>query len=143
MPMFKFQVSNMPSTPVEKYSSSDDSTKMSTTPGSLQLSMSPGSCGSNASSKGNNTANNHRWHNRRRQRSAPRNQEKRPYHLPSHVSPPHDKPMTKNDIYFALDCEVSETMLKNGAQFNLSCTMYSHTNCVHFYLYFNSFRWLA
>ena len=23
------------------------------------------------------------------------------------TSPPHDKPMTKNDLYFALDCEVS------------------------------------
>lgn len=30
----------------------------------------------------------------------------RPYHSPTHVSPPHDKPMTKNDIYFALDCEM-------------------------------------
>lgn len=23
------------------------------------------------------------------------------------ASPPHDRPMTKNDLYFALDCEVS------------------------------------
>lgn len=36
----------------------------------------------------------------------PRNTEMRPYHSPNHVSPPHDRPMTKNDIYFALDCEV-------------------------------------
>jgi len=54
---------------------------------------------------------NNRWINnryRRRGRGAtPRNQEKRPYHSPNHISPPHDRPMTKNDIYFALDCEVS------------------------------------
>jgi hypothetical protein len=50
-------------------------------------------------------------HNRRRFRNkprnyGPRNTEMRPYHSPTHVSPPHDRPMTKNDIYFALDCEV-------------------------------------
>ena len=50
---------------------------------------------------------------RRRSRATSRNIEKRPYHSPSHVSPPHDKPMTKNDMYFALDCEVRRLVCQN------------------------------
>jgi len=63
----------------------------------------------------------------------PRNTEMRPYHSPNHVSPPHDRPMTKNDIYFALDCEVR-------LFFGLLCSPYhisyqsleSHIHCALF-----------
>lgn len=95
MRMFQFQLH--PLTPVEHYEYVDDNTVPSS-PSSSQ--SSPESC--DYPSKGGS-----RWQNGRRRGNAPRNIEQRPYHSPNHVSPPHDKPMTKNDIYFALDCEVS------------------------------------
>lgn len=98
MPLFRFQVQNAPSTPIEHDGSGDGSSTMPPTPTS-QLSSPTDSYES--APRGNN-----RWHNRPRRKGAPRNMEKRPYHSPTHVSPPHDAPMTKNDIYFALDCEV-------------------------------------
>ena len=128
MPLFKFhQVqNNAPSTPVESNSgSADDNTtnSMASTPSSHQSSPGGESCdlgggpssSPSSSSRGgttnnnNNNAGNSRLRRRlRRSRGVtPRNQEKRPYHSPNHISPPHDRPMTKNDIYFALDCEVS------------------------------------
>ena len=104
MPMFRIQLQNVPSTPVEQDASADDaSSSLPSTPASVQ--SSPESYDSRASKGGSH------WHNRRRRRGTPRNIEKRPYHSPTHVSPPHDAPMTKNDIYFALDCEVSESSL--------------------------------
>lgn len=126
MPLFKFhQVqNNAPSTPVESNSggSADDNTtnSMASTPSSHQSSPGGESCdpgggpssSPSSSSRGGTTNNNNvgnaRFRRRLRRRGVtPRNQEKRPYHSPNHISPPHDKPMTKNDIYFALDCEVS------------------------------------
>lgn len=94
--MFKFKLDQMPSTPVEHDGSADAASNIITP---TSISSSPGSFESGA--KGSS-----RWQNRRRRRGAPRNTEKRPYHSPTHVSPPHDKPMTKNDMYFALDCEM-------------------------------------
>ena len=98
----------MPSTPSSHHSSPG---AHRSSPGGIDSSggddLSPRSTGG----VGGGGFNNSRWINnryRRRGRGAtPRNQEKRPYHSPNHISPPHDKPMTKNDIYFALDCEVS------------------------------------
>jgi len=103
MSMFNkfYQVQNMASSPVEQYASADDSSNngsiMPSTPTSHQ--SSPESCDSAAKGNGH-------WQNRRRRRGTPRNTEKRPYHSPTHISPPHDKPMTKSDMYFALDCEM-------------------------------------
>ncbi len=98
--MFKIQLDNVPSTPVEQDASVDDaSNSMPSTPASIQ--SSPESYFSRASNFGSH------WHSRRRRRGTLKNVEKRPYHSPTHVSPPHDAPMTKNDMYFALDCEVS------------------------------------
>lgn len=126
MPLFKFhQVqNNAPSTPVESNSgSADDNTtnSMASTPSSHQSSpggescdpgggpsSSPSSSSRGGTTNNNNNVGNARFRRRLRRRGVtPRNQEKRPYHSPNHISPPHDKPMTKNDIYFALDCEVS------------------------------------
>ena len=101
--MFRIQLQNVPSTPVEQDASADDASSLPSTPASVQ--SSPESYDSHASKGGSH------WHTRRRRRGTPRNIEKRPYHSPTHVSPPHDAPMTKNDIYFALDCEVSESIL--------------------------------
>jgi hypothetical protein len=104
MPRFKIHVQNVPTTPVEQDGSADDaSNSLPSTPASIQ--SSPESYDMCASKGGNH------WHTRRRRRGTPRNIEKRPYHSPTHVSPPHDAPMTKNDIYFALDCEVSNPIL--------------------------------
>ena len=61
--------------------------------------------------------NNGNRYRRRGRGATPRNQEKRPYHSPNHISPPHDRPMTKNDIYFALDCEVSNL----EQEYSMSC----------------------
>ena len=100
MRMIKIQLENAPSTPVEQDASVDDASRsIPSTPASTQ--SSPESCYSRASGFGNH------WQSRRRRRGPARNVEKRPYHSPTHVSPPHDAPMTKNDMYFALDCEVS------------------------------------
>lgn len=96
MRMFQFQLH--PLTPVEDYTCADDTYTVPSSPSSSQ--SSPESC--DVPSRGGNL-----WRNGRRHRYAPRNIEQRPYHSPNHVSPPHDKPMTKNDMYFALDCEVS------------------------------------
>jgi len=104
----------MPTTPVEKtvykqlnFQSSDDASS-STAPLTPQ---SP-----SAESREDQPQRGATWNkynqNRRRMRNnkprnfGPRNTEMRPYHSPTHVSPPHDRPMTKNDIYFALDCEM-------------------------------------
>ena len=114
MPLFKFhQVqNNAPSTPVESNSgSADDNTtnSMASTPSSHQSSPGGESCdpGGGPSSSPSSSSRGFRRRLRRSRGVTPRNQEKRPYHSPNHISPPHDKPMTKNDIYFALDCEVS------------------------------------
>ena len=96
MRMFQFQLH--PFTPVEDYPCVGDTNTEPSSPSSSQ--SSPEIC--DFPSKGGN-----RWQNGRRRRQAPRNIEQRPYHSPNHISPPHDKPMTKNDMYFALDCEVS------------------------------------
>ena len=96
MRMFQFQLH--PLTPVEGYPCAGDTNTEPSSPSSSQ--SSPEIC--DFPSKGGN-----RWQNGRRRRQAPRNIEQRPYHSPNHISPPHDKPMTKNDMYFALDCEVS------------------------------------
>jgi hypothetical protein len=99
MRMFQFQLH--PLTPVEDYPCAGDTNTEPSSPSSSQ--SSPEIC--DFPSKGGN-----RWQNGRRRRQAPRNIEQRPYHSPNHISPPHDKPMTKNDMYFALDCEVSRTL---------------------------------
>lgn len=126
MPLFSFNINtSAPDSPigcmVESSGGSSDDT-MPSTPSSHHSSpgahrSSPGGIDSGGddlsprSTSGGGGFNNSRWNNnryRRRGRGAtPRNQEKRPYHSPNHISPPHDRPMTKNDIYFALDCEVS------------------------------------
>lgn len=113
--MFKFNNIIHPQqlpTPSSPIASNDETanSSMPSTPTS-HLSQSPGAespSSSSASSRGVNN-NSSRLNNRRRRTL--RNETKRPYHSPNHVSPPHDKPMTKNDIYFALDCEVSRIML--------------------------------
>ena len=99
MRMCQFQLH--PLTPVEDYPCAGDTNTEPSSPSSSQ--SSPEIC--DFPSKGGN-----RWQNGRRRRQAPRNIEQRPYHSPNHISPPHDKPMTKNDMYFALDCEVSRTL---------------------------------
>mmetsp|Transcript_19666 Transcript_19666/g.46172 ORF Transcript_19666/g.46172 Transcript_19666/m.46172 type:complete len:374 (+) Transcript_19666:189-1310(+) len=92
--MFKFHVqdSTAPLTPIEQGQDARDDCQSSPSTASRdsQGSGRTGKLGSR----------------RRRSRAPSKNIEKRPYHSPSHVSPPHDKPMTKNDMYFALDCEM-------------------------------------
>jgi len=127
MPLFTLNINtSAPDSPigcmVESSGGSSDDT-MPSTPSSHHSSpgahrSSPGGIDSGGddlsprSTGGGGGFNNSRWNNNRYRRSrgrgaTPRNQEKRPYHSPNHISPPHDRPMTKNDIYFALDCEVS------------------------------------
>ncbi len=100
----------MPTTPVEKnvdkqqpnFHSSDDASS-STAP----LTPRSPAAESREDSPHRGSWNKYRRRMRNKPRNVgPRNTEMRPYHLPTHVSPPHDRPMTKNDIYFALDCEV-------------------------------------
>lgn len=115
--MFKFNNIIHPQqlpTPSSPIASNDETANISmpSTPTS-HLSQSPGAespSSSSASSMVRGVNNNSSRLNNRRRRTL-RNETKRPYHSPNHVSPPHDKPMTKNDIYFALDCEVSRIML--------------------------------
>lgn len=94
MQMRQFEVQNLPSTfagrdPTYHWSpSSDDS---SATPSS------PSSESWDHASRGGSTRA-----NRRRRKGSKKDKKTQ-----NSTSPPHDKPMTKNDIYFALDCEVS------------------------------------
>ena len=122
MPIFNFNINtSAPDSPigcmVESSGGSSDDT-MPSTPSSHHSSpgahRSPGidSGGDDLSPRstgGGGGFNNGNRYRRRGRGATPRNQEKRPYHSPNHISPPHDRPMTKNDIYFALDCEVSQT----------------------------------
>lgn len=101
--------SNAPSTPVEEdtRSACDDTSNSIPSP-STSTQSSPESFGQHSLACESHWQGH--WQNRRstpRRKCALRNIEKRPYHLPTHISPPHDAPMTKNDLYFALDCEVS------------------------------------
>ena len=108
MPMFKFRLQDAPTTPVEQHNDGVDSKGTPATPSSIP---SPSSVASSPGSHESGLKGNGRWNNRRRRtRGSLRNTEKRPYHSPTHVSPPHDAPMTKNDIYFGLDCEVSNSL---------------------------------
>mmetsp|Transcript_18202 Transcript_18202/g.37294 ORF Transcript_18202/g.37294 Transcript_18202/m.37294 type:complete len:350 (-) Transcript_18202:193-1242(-) len=98
--MRQFEVQNLPSSFYgyerrEPYhlspGSSDDSTASPSSPASESW---------DHSSRGG-----HSTRTRRRRRGGNRGSEKK-VHSPISTSPPHDKPMTKNDIYFALDCEM-------------------------------------
>lgn len=129
----------MPTTPVEKsvlkhsnFQSSDDSSS-NTAP------LTPPS--PSAESREDQPQRGSLWnkynHNRRRFRNkprnyGPRNTEMRPYHSPTHVSPPHDRPMTKNDIYFALDCEV-RTIVYFFSQQCIFTLMDISFQCFYFY----------
>jgi len=93
--MFKFRVQNSPLTPVEQgHDARDD------------YQSSPSSSTASRDSQGSGRTGKLGSRRRRSRGTTSKNIEKRPYHSPTHVSPPHDKPMTKNDMYFALDCEV-------------------------------------
>ena len=116
MRMFRFQLH--PLTPVEDYTCADDTYTVPSSPSSSQ--SSPESC--DFPSRG-------RWQNGRRHRHATRNIEQRPYHSPNHISPPHDKPMTKNDMYFALDCEVSY-QLRRRLRLAKECLVLFSKSCV-------------
>ena len=111
MSLFHFPLDRAPSTPVERHHHRASSSR-SLTPTSPQSSLSPASASSPGSSCGSSPGGTTRRRARggRRHRrgggGGARNAEQRPYHAPTHVSPPHDKPMGKNDMYFALDCEV-------------------------------------
>ncbi|KAL7492810.1 hypothetical protein ACHAWT_001817 [Skeletonema menzelii] len=103
----------MPTTPVEKTVYKQTSFQSSDDASSSAAPVTPQS--PSAESREDQPQRGNAWNrynqNRRRVRNkprhfGPRNTEMRPYHSPTHVSPPHDKPMTKNDIYFALDCEM-------------------------------------
>jgi hypothetical protein len=134
----------MPTTPVEKtvykqlnFQSSDDASS-STAPLTPQ---SP-----SAESREDQPQRGATWNkynqNRRRMRNkprnfGPRNTEMRPYHSPTHVSPPHDRPMTKNDIYFALDCEVRHIVHPS----NRHVSIVMDISLIRLYFYYH--RWLA
>ena len=141
--MFKFNNNIHPQqlpTPSSPIASNDETanSSMPSTPTS-HLSQSPGAespSSSSASSMVRGVNNNLSRLNNRRRRTL-RNETKRPYHSPNHVSPPHDKPMTKNDIYFALDCEVSRIMLSAHCQ--LLRILLTHSNNSFFLLH----RWLV
>ena len=93
--MFKFRVQNSPLTPVEQgHDARDD------------YQSSPSSSTASRDSQGSGRTGKLGSRRRRSRGTTSKTIEKRPYHSPTHVSPPHDKPMTKNDMYFALDCEV-------------------------------------
>ena len=141
--MFKFNNNIHPQqlpTPSSPIASNDETanSSMPSTPTS-HLSQSPGAespSSSSASSMVRGVNNNLSRLNNRRRRTL-RNETKRPYHSPNHVSPPHDKPMTKNDIYFALDCEVSRITLSVYCQ--LLRKLLTHSNNSFFLLH----RWLV
>eukprot|EP01082_Thalassiosira_pseudonana_P007173 g6525.t1 g6525 contig23:673206-674531(+) len=101
MPMPKVQVQNLPTAcawnnqRVRSHSSSDDSS----TPSSPTSELSSEQSWENTqlTTKSTNTAR------RRRSRGNKGGQNRA---MANYVSPPHDRPMTKNDLYFALDCEM-------------------------------------
>jgi len=109
MSLFHFPLDRAPSTPVERHHHRASSSRSLTPTSPLSpasASSSPGSsCGSSPGGTTRRRARGGRRH-RRGGGGGARNAEQRPYHAPTHVSPPHDKPMGKNDMYFALDCEM-------------------------------------
>lgn len=136
----------MPTTPVEKtvykqtsFQSSDDASS-TTAPVTPQSPSAESREDQPQTGNGWNRYNQNRRRMRNKSRNfGPRNTEMRPYHSPTHVSPPHDRPMTKNDIYFALDCEVRHIVRLSrhciSAVINISP--------VPFFSIFNIKRWLA
>lgn len=82
MPMRKFEVHNLPYTCYER-DLSDDSSIPSSSP---------------STESGQSRSSKKAFNSRRRRRGLKAEKKVQ--------SPPHDKPMTKNDIYFALDCEM-------------------------------------
>ena len=92
VPMYKFEVQNLPN----EIADADSHGWNQNCDDSVSTPSSPSSSGSwdHSSKVGAQKQT------RRRRRGA--KTDKKVYN-----SPPHDAPMTKNDIYFALDCEVS------------------------------------
>lgn len=97
MPQFQIQVHNLSYMSHRAHSPTFQSQNRRN--GSFDDSMSTPSSPSSASDRSweHTTAPKNRNRRRRRQGSK----------ICKIVSPPHDRPMTKNDLYFALDCEVS------------------------------------
>jgi hypothetical protein len=129
---------NAPSTPVEQDTRSDDASNSVPSPSNSVPSPSTSTQSSPESFDQHSLACESHWQNRRntpRRKCALRNIEKRPYHLPTHISPPHDAPMTKNDLYFALDCEVSNLTMKINFIMCFTCVL-------NFLILFQH-RWLA
>lgn len=119
--MPKVQVQNLPTAcawnnqRVRSHSSSDDSS----TPSSPTSELSSEQSWENTqlTTKSTNTAR------RRRSRGNKGGQNRA---MANYVSPPHDRPMTKNDLYFALDCEVSITSSDDADLIFIIISKYTH-----------------
>ena len=99
MPQLQVQVHNLPSNLGYRVHSPTLQSRGGYRHGSFDDSVNTPTSPSSASERSWEYTSSPKNRNRRRRRGA------KSYKTPA--SPPHDRPMTKNDLYFALDCEVS------------------------------------